>query len=61
MQQDTIPNDLLWIQAAAIEFKRSRDWLENQPSIKKYTIPGDKRKYVSRSEVEKAIQPKEAN
>lgn len=53
--------DLIWIVEAAIEFKRSRDWLDAQikdGNLGRYTIPGDKRVYVSRSELARLLAPR---
>jgi hypothetical protein len=55
------PQDLIWIVEAAIEFKRSRDWLDAQireGRLGKYTVPGDKRVYVSRKELEQLLSPR---
>jgi hypothetical protein len=53
--------DLIWIVEASIEFKRSRDWLDAQikeGNLARYTIPGDKRVYVSRREVTRLLAPR---
>jgi hypothetical protein len=53
--------DLVWIVEAAVQYKRSRDWLDTQireGRLSKYTIPGDKRVYVSRVELEKLLSPR---
>ncbi len=55
------PNDLIWIMEATFEYKRSRDWLESQVregKLTKYTIPGDKRVYLSRKQLEKLLMPR---
>jgi hypothetical protein len=57
-------NDLIWIVEAAFQYKRSRDWLDTQirdGNLNKYTIPGDKRVYVSRKELEKLLAPRRAD
>ena len=57
------PSDLIWIAEAAIQYKRSRDWLDSQireGKLGKYTIPGDKRVYVSRRELEALLSPRRA-
>lgn len=59
---DTPPaNDLIWIEDAVREFQRSRDWLERQVTAKrihKYEIPGDKRVYLSRTELGDLLKPR---
>jgi hypothetical protein len=56
--------DLIWIVEASVEYKRSRDWLDAQireGRLTKYTIPGDKRVYISRKELDKLLSPRRAN
>lgn len=51
--------DFVWIEDAAREFKRSRDWLYKQireGALTGYNFPGDRRVYLSRSEVEKYLK-----
>jgi hypothetical protein len=53
--------DLIWIVEAAIAFKRSRDWLDAQirdGNLGKYTVPGDKRVYISRKELQQLLSPR---
>ena len=53
--------DLIWIVEAAFQYKRSRDWLDAQireGRLNKFTIPGDKRVYVSRTELEQLLSPR---
>jgi hypothetical protein len=55
------PADLIWIVEAAMEYKRSRDWLDSQirdGKLGKYSIPGDKRVYLSRKELEQLLSPR---
>ena len=54
------PADLIWIQDAAKEYKRSRIWLDSQIDLGKLstaTIPGDKRLYLLRSELDALLMP----
>jgi len=56
--------DLIWIVEAAMQYKRSRDWLDAQirdGNLTKFTIPGDKRVYVSRRELERLLLPRRAD
>jgi hypothetical protein len=56
--------DLIWIVEAAFQYKRSRDWLDAQiheGRLTKYTIPGDKRVYISRKELEHLLSPRRAD
>lgn len=53
-------DDLIWIEDAAKEYGRSRPWLKEQVDAGKLsyaTIPGDKRLYLLRSELEKFLRP----
>jgi hypothetical protein len=55
------PEDLIWILEAAFQYKRSRDWIDTQireGKLAKYAIPGDKRVYVSRKELEQLLAPR---
>jgi excisionase family DNA binding protein len=51
-------HDFIWIEDAAREYKRSRDWLYRQirdGKLKGYTFPGDRKVYLAREEVEKYL------
>jgi hypothetical protein len=52
--------DFIWIQDAATEYKRSRKWLDDQIAAGKLSvvnIPGDRRVYLLRSEIDKLLRP----
>jgi hypothetical protein len=54
-------NDLLWIEDAAREYNRSREWLQRQIKAGKLTaieIPGDRRLYLSRRELDELLKPR---
>jgi hypothetical protein len=47
--------DFIWIEEAAETYKRSKDWLFRQVREGKlagYTFPGDRKTYLSRTELE---------
>ena len=53
-------DDLIWIEEAAKLYKRSRQWLDKQIAERKLSvasIPGDRRVYVLRSELDKLLRP----
>lgn len=56
MEDSPTPDDLIWIEDAAVAFMRSRQWL--QAHVTTYDIPGDRRVYVSEAEVAEAIRPR---
>jgi hypothetical protein len=52
--------DLIWIEDAAREFERSRKWLKEQVDEGKLSyveIPGDRRLYLLRSELDALFRP----
>jgi hypothetical protein len=52
--------NLIWIQDAEEEYKRSRKWLDAQVQAGKLryaTIEGDRRVYLLRSELDKLLRP----
>ena len=54
-------SDLIPITEAALKYKRSREWLDRQVlrhKLHKYTIPGDRKNYLSISELEQLFTPK---
>jgi hypothetical protein len=54
------PNDLVWIQDAAEEFGRSREWLDKQLKGRLLSVvkkPGDTKVYLLRSELQKILAP----
>lgn len=58
-----MPNlaDLIWIEDAVKEYGRSRPWLKEQIDagrLSSANIPGDKRLYLVRAELEALIQPR---
>lgn len=53
-------DDLIWIEEAAKTYNRSRQWLDKQVADRKLsvaTIPGDRRVYLLRSELDAMLQP----
>lgn len=51
-------NDYIWIENAAEEFNRSREWLFRQIKEGKltgYQFPGDRKMYLSRKQVEEYL------
>jgi len=56
-------SDMIWVEDAAKQYDRSREWLINQVkegNLNKYEILGSKRLYLSRTELDKLFQPKKA-
>lgn len=54
--------DFIWIEDAAKEYDRSRSWLDGQVDQGKLSIvniPGDRRKYLRRSQLNKLLRPQE--
>src|SRR5579859_495804 len=52
--------NLIWIQDAALEYKRSRKWLDEQVALGRLsyaTAEGDKRAYLLRSELDLLLRP----
>ena len=52
--------DLIWIEDAARAYERSRKWLKEQVDEGKLSyveIPGDRRLYLLRSELDALFQP----
>jgi hypothetical protein len=59
---DVPVSDLIWIQDAEDEYQRSRPWLQKQIDasvLTVVTIPGDKRYYLKRSELDRLLRPRE--
>lgn len=55
------PADLIWIQDAVREYSRSRVWLDSQIDqgiLSVVRIPGDKRAYLLRSELDRLLRPR---
>ena len=53
------PNDFIWIEDAAREYKRSRDWLYRQireGKLTGYNFPGDRRVYLSREQLDQYLK-----
>lgn len=58
---DSDPN-LIWIEDAAREYERSRSWLDQQVTAGQLTlvkIPGDRRTYLKRDELDELLRPRE--
>lgn len=54
--------DLIWITDAVDEYSRSRSWLDQQLNagvLTQVKIPGDKRVYLKRSELDSLLRPRE--
>lgn len=54
-------SELVWIEDAVKEFKRSREWLQGQireGNLTSFEIPGDRRIYLSRKELESLLKPR---
>lgn len=52
--------DLIWIEVAMEVYKRSRNWLDAQVKAGKLsyaTIPGDRKLYLLRSELDALLRP----
>jgi excisionase family DNA binding protein len=52
-------NDYIWIEDAAREYKRSRDWLYRQireGKLTGYNFPGDRRVYLSREQLDQYLK-----
>lgn len=52
--------DIIWIQDAAKEYNRTRKWLDEQVDGGKLSvvnIPGDRRVYLLRAELDNLIRP----
>ena len=47
--------DLIWIQQAIVEYGKSRSWLLSHCAT---VVTIDRRDYVKRSEIEKALEPR---
>lgn len=57
-----IEPDLIWIQDAEREYERSRKWLDGQVeqgNLSLVRIPGDKRVYLRRSQLDALLRPYE--
>jgi hypothetical protein len=53
--------DLIWIEDAVRAYDRSRRWLQDQVTAGRltgYSIEGDKKMYLSRSELEALLAPR---
>lgn len=53
------PNDFIWIEDAAREYKRSRDWLYRQireGKLTGYNFPGDRRVYLAREQLDQYLK-----
>lgn len=56
-------NDMIWVEDAARQYGRSREWLMSEVkegNLNKYEIKGDRKVYLSRTELDKLFQPKKA-
>jgi hypothetical protein len=54
------PEDYVWIQDAAKEYDRSREWLDKQVAegrLSVVQVPGDRRMYLLRAELDKLLRP----
>lgn len=52
--------DLIWIEDAAKQYSRSRAWFNSQIDARRLSvakIPGDKRLYLVRAELERLLAP----
>lgn len=52
--------DLIWVEDAVKQYKRSRAWFNDQITARRLSvakIPGDKRLYLVRAELERLITP----
>ena len=58
-----IPPDFIAIQEAEVVYKRSIPWFYDrikEHKLRKFTIPGDKKTYLLRSEIQAILQPYDA-
>jgi hypothetical protein len=54
-------DDLIWIEDAETQYNRSREWLLKQVKaglIRRVEIPGDRKVYLLRSELDKLLKPR---
>ncbi len=54
-------DDLLWIQDAAKAYDRSVKWFQErikEGEIKAYKIPGDRKQYLLRADIEALLMPR---
>lgn len=61
MPEDTpTPDELIWVKDAEKEYRRSRLWLDSMigKGLTYYTIPGDKRYYLRRSDLDRLLSPR---
>ena len=57
-------SDLIWIQDAVKEYSVSLWWFQEQirnGMLDAYKLPGTKRQYLSRKQIEEAIKPRKWN
>jgi hypothetical protein len=54
---DVDPEDLITYEDAAAKYKKTVRWLQSQPGLSVAKIPGDRKHYLLKSEVEKLVQP----
>jgi hypothetical protein len=53
-------SDIIWIEDAAKQYNRTRKWLDEQVGKRRLSvvkIPGDRRVYLLRSELDALIRP----
>jgi hypothetical protein len=56
----TLPDEFIWIQDAQKQYQRSREWLDKQIAEKRLSvakIPGDRRVFLVRAELEALLRP----
>lgn len=59
-----VKDDIVWIVDAMRDYQRSRKWIEEQIAahlLDEIEIPGDRKKYISRNQIEKLLQPRIVN
>lgn len=60
--QQTIAKDaLIWIQDAVKHYERSLSWFQDrvkEREIKAYKIPGDRKQYLLRADIEALLMPR---
>ena len=57
---DLTTNDIIWIEDAAKQYNRTRKWLDEQIDQKRLSvvkIPGDRKVYLVRAELDTLIRP----
>jgi hypothetical protein len=61
LRQTIAKDDLIWIQEAVKLYERSLSWFQDrvkEGSIKAYKIPGDRKQYLLRGDVEALLAPR---